>query len=82
MKRTVSTGAAGGGNPVIVRQISIPAANSAAAGQSSNSAAAASTAIHTKPQQHIISVSGGEIPKRIEKSELSPSTELDVETDT
>ena len=80
MKRTVSTGAAGGGNPVIVRQISIPAANSAAAGQSSNSAAA-SAAIHTKPQQ-IISVTGGEIPKRIEKSELSPSTELDVETDT
>ena len=75
----MSTGAAGGGNPVIVRQISIPA-NSSAAGQSSNSAAA-SAAIHTKPQQ-IISVTGGEIPKRIEKSELSPSTELDVETDT
>lgn len=66
-------------NPVIVRQISIPTTATPAAtqGQSSNSAAA--TIISKHPQ--IITAHGGEIPRRIEKSELSPSTELDVETD-
>lgn len=66
-----------GGNPVIVKHVSTPAHTQ---GQILSSPAAAATTVRTVSMPQV--VTPGEQPKKIEKSELSPSTELNVETDT
>lgn len=71
VKRNIS------GGPVIVRQMSTPHTPAATTRGSQGHGSATTAAVRAMMQ-----MSSGEIPKRIEKSELSPTTELDVESDT
>ena len=76
-------------NPLIVRQMSAQAAGQGqqriAQIQRPVSAPTQLTAMQLPLQSTTVrlphTTSAGEIPKKIEQSELSPSTELDVESD-